>query len=539
LQAIAFLFLLAARRQIVEHCLTFVFCRAFGCARLPRGRRKEVSMVSKETDPSIDLRHLERLGLRLPVLICLGGGGTPGARPAAALIDIQRRLEIGRGPAQPPAPRRFQTNDPLMSRRHAELVARADGSVLMHDLDSSNGTWLDGQRLFGAAVLHDGAVLFAGSHVFVMRMVTPAERAAIEEELTSPFGPTPTLSPAGATLMRQLRQLAPSDLDLLLGGETGVGKEVYAQAIHRASGRVGAFVVINCAALPESLIESELFGYARGAHSMAEHNKPGLLEQAHGGTLFLDEIGDMPTGAQSKLLRFLQDGTFTALGAVRARRVDVRVIAATRQPVTDVGRGLRVDLAARLGPQALVIPPLRDRVEDLGPLVGGFLRNHPAVLEPLAWRALFLHRWPGNVRELQKTVRFALVVSGAQNSMGLQHLPPGLAPAAAVSRPAPFPVTPLQTSTQALRPARPSKQALMEQLRRSGGDVALAARAMGRQRTLVWRWLRQHGVDPQQYRSADPDQTGVQCEDDGAPDPRPPDPTAPLPTVKGRFSGEA
>jgi transcriptional regulator with PAS, ATPase and Fis domain len=171
-----------------------------------------------------------------------------------------------------------------------------------------------------------------------------------------------------------------------------------------------------------------------------------------------------------------------------------------------------VDLAARLGPQALIIPSLRDRMEDIGPLVNGFLRGRTIALEPQAWRALFLYRWPGNVRELQKTVRFALVVAGPRPSIGIEHLPMGMMPAA--SRPGtPVYGVPesLAAATRALRPTRPSREALVDLLKQHGGDVALVARMMGRQRTLVWRWLRREGVDPQLYRGVDED-TEVQCE---------------------------
>src|SRR5258708_128289 len=314
-----------------------------------------VSMVSRETDPSIDLRRLEANGLRTPVLISVGGGGSPGAPPAAALIEIGRHLEVGRGPGQSSG-RRLQTNDPLMSRRHVEFLVKLDGTVLARDLGSSNGTWIDGVRLEGDTVLHDGAVVFAGAHVFIHRLMTLGDRDAIQEDLARPFAPSPTLSPMTARLVRQLRQLAPSELDLLLGGETGVGKEVYAHAVHQASGRAGAFIAINCAALPDALIESELFRYPPAAHSMPDHNKPRLLEQAHGGTLFLDEIGDMPGTAQSKLLRFLQDSTFVPLGSVRARRVDVRVIPAPPRSLTHAPPRLPLDLAPPPGPPPPALP---------------------------------------------------------------------------------------------------------------------------------------------------------------------------------------
>lgn len=232
---------------------------------------------------------------------------------------------------------------------------------------------------------------------------------AIAAELRHPLGPVPTVSPAMAGLSGRLKKLVRWDVDLLLGGETGVGKEVLAEAIHRESGRSGPFVAINCAALPDTLIESELFGYARGAHSMAEHSKPGLIEHAEKGTLFLDEIGDMPSHAQSKLLRFLQDRKVLSLGASHSRKLNVRVVAATHREIArrDDEQGLRLDLAARLGPERLLIPPLRDRPEDIGLLVSHFLRERPRAFSIPAYRALFRRLWLGNVRELEKAVQIA------------------------------------------------------------------------------------------------------------------------------------
>ena len=135
-------------------------------------------MVSKETDPSIDLRRLEATGVKTPVLICLGGGGTTGAPMATALIEVGRGIEIGRG-AAPPGAYRFQTNDPMMSRSHVELSAKFDGTVVVRDLGSSNGTWVDGVRVYGPQELRDGAVIFAGAHVFVHRMVTLGDRCQL------------------------------------------------------------------------------------------------------------------------------------------------------------------------------------------------------------------------------------------------------------------------------------------------------------------------------------------------------------------------
>jgi len=381
--------------------------------------------------------------------------------------------------------------DPLMSRRHARVTRAHTGELYVTDLGSTNGTWIDGRAIpvGTAAKLQPGSVLMMGGHLLVFREVTQDELAAIGEDWQCPFGPVPTLSPALATLARKLARLAPSDVDILFVGETGVGKEVHAEAVHRASGRKGSFVAINCAAIPDNLVESELFGYARGAHSTADRGKPGLLEQAEGGTLFLDEIGDMSPTAQTKLLRFLQSREVLTLGTTRPRQLDVRVVAATNRPLEpDARTGLRYDLAARLGPEPLLLPPLRDRAEDVAILASHFAKP-PVEFVPEAFHALFLHAWKGNVRELQKVVLLAQVLAGAGTPIGLEHLPAPLA-----MRVEPAPVKP------AGRRKRPTREELATLLSRHGGDVAQLAREIGRQRTLVWRWLRENQLRPDDFR---------------------------------------
>src|SRR6185503_3782394 len=299
------------------------------------------------------------------------------------------------------------------------------------DLGSKNGTWVDNQRLeqnAGKIRLRDGALLFLGNHVAVFRMVSQIELEAIKAELVAPFGPVATASPALAVACDRLRRLAASDGELLIVGETGVGKEVYARAVHEASGRKGRFVAINCAAIPRDLVESELFGYRQGAHSTAHQAKAGLIEEAEGGTLFLDEIGEMTPEAQIKILRFLQDRELTPLGSTRPRRMDVRIVAATNRTAAGPGKGpggLRDDIVARLGAAPIHLPPLRNRIEDLGALVGHFLAGVPAQgprFEQPAFRALSLHAWPLNVRELEKIVTTAAVLTGGK-PIALRDLP--------------------------------------------------------------------------------------------------------------------
>ncbi len=230
---------------------------------------------------------------------------------------------------------------------------------------------------------------------------------------------------------RLAKQVAVSDLPVLISGETGTGKEVLAQAIHSWSRRVdGPFIKLNCAAIPESLVESELFGHVRGAFSGASSDRRGRFLTANGGTLFLDEIGDMPLAAQSKLLRVLQEGTFEAVGSDTQVRVDVRIIAAShRDLLKAVQEGkFREDLYYRLAVFPLEIPPLRERAEDVGAIAQGYLehlaqreRRGPWSLESGALRALERHPWPGNVRQLINTLERATILQPA-GAVSASHL---------------------------------------------------------------------------------------------------------------------
>jgi transcriptional regulator with PAS, ATPase and Fis domain len=226
-------------------------------------------------------------------------------------------------------------------------------------------------------------------------------------------------------------QAARSRVTALLLGETGTGKEVVARAIHAASTRADRpFIAINCAALPDSLLESELFGHTRGAFTGAERDRRGAFEEAHTGTLFLDEVGETSGAFQAKLLRVLQDRAVRPLGGARSREVDVRVVAATHRDLQrEVARGrFREDLFFRLHVFPIRIPALRDRPEDVIALAQHFLDLHGAAdgrpgctLSPGARRRLLAHRWPGNVRELENAILRALVLAGRGTAIGEQH----------------------------------------------------------------------------------------------------------------------
>jgi transcriptional regulator with PAS, ATPase and Fis domain len=434
----------------------------------------------------------------VPVLLMIGSAQQGGGLELPRVIRLPRALEIGRSRGEPAETQdglegRLGVPDKLLSRAHLRLE-RVPGGVDAEDAGSLNGTFVDGRKLEGRVRLSDGNLLLFGGHAALFRRVGEEALHAIEEDLTTPFGPVPTASPALATTLWRLRRLARSGTEVLITGETGAGKEVYARAVHAASKRTGRLVAINCAAIPGELAESELFGYTRGAHSTAIEAKMGLIQSADGGTLFLDEIGDMNPRLQAKLLRFLQDREVTPLGSTTARRVDVQVVAATNNAGS--GGELRSDLAARLGSQAIRIPSLRERIEDLGVLVHYFLSaagTRPASeIEPAAFHALCHYTWPRNVRELQKVISEAMAVAEGASCLRLSHLPDIVT---AVMEPSARPTTPTTS-----RRTSPTRTELEELLKQHDGNVAQVARVLDRQWAVVWRWIVKFGIDPVRYR---------------------------------------
>jgi two-component system response regulator AtoC len=228
-------------------------------------------------------------------------------------------------------------------------------------------------------------------------------------------------SQAMEVVFRTVRKVAQYKTTVLLSGESGTGKELIARAIHDLSDRAKkSWVAVNCGAIPESLLESELFGYVRGAFTDANRDKPGLFQQADGGTLFLDEIGEMPLNLQVKLLRVLQESEVRRVGDTRSTKIDVRVVAATHQDISEMiaGGTFREDLYYRLAVMPIKLPSLRERREDIPLLVNHFIESqnlklgtHIQGVEPPALKAMMEHAWPGNVRELENTIERAMVLS--------------------------------------------------------------------------------------------------------------------------------
>jgi DNA-binding NtrC family response regulator len=429
-----------------------------------------------------------------PCLILVASVEQPLPPPEARLIPFKTGIYIGRREPtfREPGVEMFVVKDRLMSAQHASITL-ADHGWELTDLGSTNGSLVDGVIAQPKVKLKDGSLFVVGGQAAVFRLLNDAEMSAIQAELARPLGPVPTCNPEFAIRCSTLRKLAETEGEVLLTGETGVGKEIYATAIHQVSGRKGKFVAVNCAALPRELVESELFGYLRGAHSQAVASKQGIIEEAEGGTLFLDEIGDMAPELQTKLLRFTQDRMLIPVGGTRPRRIDVRILAATSRtaPPTSGSSGLRHDLAARLGAEPIRIPPLRERMEDLGALCAYILGDKLRPLEVMALQALCIHNWPGNVRELEKVISTAEALSRGSERISLEHLPQAIAAGPWRIKSAP--------AGRATRPP-PTAIELEELMRRFKGNMQRVARELGRKPALIYRWAKRFNLNVDSYR---------------------------------------
>ena len=299
-------------------------------------------------------------------------------------------------------------------------------------------------------------------------------------------------SPAMHDLLKRVARFAPSHAPVAILGETGTGKEVVARTLHANSARAAKpFVAVNVAALPAELLESELFGHARGAFTGAANAKTGLLEEADGGTIFLDEIAEMPLPLQAKLLRALQDGEVRRVGETRPFAVDVRIVCATHRHLLERVRegAFREDLYFRLKVLTLRVPPLRDRREDILPLARHFLEDEGRTARSFARDArkrLTEYSWPGNVRELQNFVKHgAALASGPE--VRAEDLPEEIEAASSTSSsPAP--------GRADLRPlAEVEREHVLRVLEACRGSQAHAARALGIARNTLWRKLRAYG----------------------------------------------
>jgi transcriptional regulator with AAA-type ATPase domain len=464
-------------------------------------------MRREDSTPTVDLDDdepelLQAEAQRLVIALSSNQPSVPGARISLSSAD---EVRVGRGTRR--AIQRTGTlvevtlDDASISRRHA-VLRRVTGGWELEDLGSRNGTLVSGDR-YVRTTLADGDLIEFGSTIVMYResgegdppgtSLGDRDMSDMERErLPAVFR---TLAPDLQERLDELARVAPSRLPVLVRGETGTGKELIAHAVHDLSRRRGRFVAVNCGALPRNLVESELFGYRRGAFSGAREDREGLVRHAHGGTLFLDEVAELPAESQVALLRVLQEREVRPVGAFEPVTVDVRVVAATHQDIherMEQGR-LRQDLYARLAGFQLILPPLRGRREDLGILVPSILRRiGPAAegirLHRLVARALFSYSYPLNIRELEQALQ-AMVVLAAGGLVRPEHLP---------------------ESIRHCRPAarlalRPEDQALHEQLHKilaeTGGNVSAAARALNKAPIQIRRWCRRLSIDLASFRA--------------------------------------
>jgi transcriptional regulator with GAF, ATPase, and Fis domain len=403
--------------------------------------------------------------------------------------------------------------DHLMSRRHC-MVEAAGGRVTLRDLGSSNGTYVNGIPVRERVLAHGDRIRAGDTVLLFLHADMQAETAdAAIDDRTERIPPdavddAPSIvaevlagrvalqahdmvgdSPQMRAIYERIHKVAPSDCTVLVGGETGTGKEMAARAIHQNSPRARRpFVAVNCAALTDSLLESELFGHERGAFTGASSLKKGRFEVADGGTIFLDEVGDLAPALQAKLLRALQLHEFERVGGTRTIKVDVRVIAATNQnleALAAAGR-FRQDLWYRLNVVCLTMPPLRARRSDIAKLATHFAakysRGRPVELSPDAIEALQAYDWPGNVRELENAIERASVL-GAADRIVVDDLPEAVLHAASdrpKERPAAYHQTVLATK----------RRLILDAIDRAGGNYAAAARLLGINPTYLHRLLK-------------------------------------------------
>ena len=381
---------------------------------------------------------------------------------------------------------------PAISRRHVQLL-RSKGGVVVEDLGSSNGTYLNGKPVT-KAVAKVGDCISLGDVLLLVRHQPSQER------LPPPFvGDSDGLE----QVLAEVKAVTARDTTVLLLGETGVGKELVARAVHDWSGRRGKFVAVNCGAMSETVLQSELFGHTRGAFTGAGQRRKGLVEEARDGTLFLDEIGDASPHLQVSLLRLLQEGEIRPVGSDEVVHVKVRVVGATHRDLASmVADGtFREDLWTRLARWVIRIPPLRERRSDILPIARAFSAKYGGrnakLSFPFALKLLCYH-WPGNIRELDAVMERAAVRARGSGVLDGSDDPR-------------FDTKPIQAEPQVQAPpvtskpnraphVRPSNEELVAALKTAGGNVNAVARQLGIGRSTIYRWFKDAGIDPNEVR---------------------------------------
>ncbi len=390
---------------------------------------------------------------------------------------VQGRCRVGRDETM-----EIPLLDSKVSRCHAELMP-APQAVLVTDMGSRNGTFINAEPVeISQATAGAGSVIRVGRSLMkVFADIEPFVVPSLASTYEGLVG-----GPGLEQVRRSILAAATSNNPLLIEGETGSGKEVVADAVHSASGRTGSLITVNCAALPHQLIESELFGHARGAFSGSERARRGLFRSADGGTLFLDEVGELPLEAQAKLLRVLESGEVRAVGEDSSGKVDVRVVAATNRSLDEMVQAeqFRTDLFHRIATMRVRLPPLRYRLEDVPLLCAHLLPS--ANISVRAMQSLLLWSWPGNVRELNNVIQGAAAHASARGAAEIDLIDLEIQEQPAAARPG--------GAQDQLR--RELENALVA----ARGNVSEVARSLGMRRPAVYEKLRLFGLEPARFR---------------------------------------
>jgi transcriptional regulator with PAS, ATPase and Fis domain len=420
---------------------------------------------------------------------------------APAVPMVATPFFVGREP--PPGGLRLA--QAAASRIHAKFTLGPEGWTIA-DVGSRNGTFVDGRRIDQGA-LAEGAVIRIGDALFKFVSEGIEEYApyrldgslAAGHERKSRAIPELVGGLRMDALAVALEAVALTDLAVLVLGETGTGKELVARAVHRLSRRRGELCAINCAAVPPTLFESELFGYRKGAFTGADRDRAGIIQAADGGTLFLDEIGDMPLDAQAKLLRVLEAREVRAIGATRPDPIDVRVVCATHRKLSALVEAgtFRGDLYARLNGCTVPLPTLRDRKEDLYQLLRHFLARAERPDFGVTFGFMLSvcdYDWPFNVRECESAVRRAVAVA-AGRELDVRDLPTALQ-----ERAKSYGTRQASPQSEQRAPRAPDADELRALLARHGGNVAGVARELGKDPAQIHRWMRRHRIVPGDFR---------------------------------------
>ena len=452
-------------------------------------------VVHRDADAATEVQHRPALSTfavrQQPVITWTDAAG--GHRET-----VRSRTLVGSSPHV-----QLRIADVAVSRLHAELELR-DGHVWIRDLGSTNGTWVDGVFV-QTARLAAGSQIRIGATTLALSFARDPEKAALwpHERL----GPLVARSESMRELFFVLADYARTESPVLVQGETGTGKELVARAVHEASRRADhPFIVVDCGALPEALLESELFGHVKGAFTGATASRAGAFESAEGGTVFLDEIGELPLSMQPKLLRVLESHTVRRLGEAQHRKVDVRFVAATHRDLRAMvaAGSFREDVYFRLAVLPAFVPPLRERVTDIALLLEHFLAGRSIQVRPEIVAEMEKCPWPGNVRELRSFAERAVAV-GADRAWamtrGLATNSPSIAPPIvppSASMTGDLPAVTADVPFKVLRERwndhleREYLRSLIERLGRA--DVGALATAAGLDRSYVHRLLRRHDL---------------------------------------------